>query len=694
MNLHRIASRTADGGAIKPRYQPVKRLARLIICFLLLFILLAWPIRSVAHDEWFRDLDLESGLSEASLVLVGRVADVSRTGITVGGKGEFTLLQFKFVPVLILKGVFARESLSLTSTDIGIQGLSDVTPIKVGQLRLLILGRSMEGYAVLRQSSSLEQTVPLLRDSNDALLESVKVLLAVNADQERPGKVRLLLEGLRQESGPAVIPLLAALERRSLLAAQTSGAMACIASHLIDPSPAARGRAARTAYSLLRDDYLGQPELRADAVKGVVARFEMRESNFAPRVAAFDALGAAGFQALENKAAKAELEHDPPVTFAENGARLRAVGELGMKNQEGALVTLLNETPLDAPSTIQSAAEWALARLDPREGIKEITARSKSKFKVGLAVATEINVLGDLPSADAAPALLEISKLSLDDEERYSFALASKKLADPRLVAPLAGMLGPSQQNVRWAAVEALIKINTDEAAKTLQVPLRQEMDLSRKLELAEFLGRHGIRDGYPYAIEHMSEPFLREQAISALAAIREPRAVQELRKIFETSNDVGWNSAAIRGLGRMGAVELTPQFLEIARNAKNQLAPSAIIALGDLHEAKALNIVRAGFASRDMEIVTASARASGSLLSLATVKADDVRDQLASLLVDPGSPDKARDAALESLLALNDSRLDGALAQAVRDGRLEGGNLLGKIENLLRERKVRLTLP
>src|SRR5207244_2746163 len=144
------------------------------------------------HDEWFRDLDLESGLSEASLVLVGRVADVSRTGITVGGKGEFTLLQFKFVPVLILKGVFARESLSLTSTDIGIQGLSDVTPIKVGQLRLLILGRSMEGYAVLRQSSSLEQTVPLLRDSNDALLESVKVLLAVNGDQDPQGKARLM----------------------------------------------------------------------------------------------------------------------------------------------------------------------------------------------------------------------------------------------------------------------------------------------------------------------------------------------------------------------------------------------------------------------------------------------------------------------------------------------------------------------
>ncbi len=68
--------------------------------------------------------------------------------------------------------------------------------------------------------------------------------------------------------------------------------------------------------------------------------------------------------------------------------------------------------------------------------------------------------------------------------------------------------------------------------------------------------------------------------------------------------------------------------------------------------------------------------------------------EQLASLLADPGSPEEARAAALESLLALNDPRLDGALAQAVRDARLEGGDLLRKIEKLLRERKVRLTLP
>lgn len=673
---------------------PIDRLARPIVCICLLIVLLAWPAKSNAHDEWFRGLDLESVLGEASLVLAGRVEDVSRTGIIVGGKGERTLLQFKFVPVLTLKGVFSRASLSLTSDDLGFEGFSDAAPLEPGQLRLLILGSSSQGYAILRQSSNLEQAVPLLRDRNDELIETVKVLLAVNASRERPRKVVLLWEGLRKQKGPAVIPLLAALERRSLLAAQTPDVMEAIAPHLGDPSPAVREQAARTLRALLQDDYLEQTKLREGAVKALAASFEIADSNFAPRVAAFEALGAAGATALENKSAKAQLEHDAPLTFAEQGARLHAIGQLGMPDQEGAILALLKQLPLDAPPTIQRAAEWALTRLDPTAGVKEVKVRTKDKYNTALPVATEINVLGDLPPADAVPALLDVSKFTLDSTERYAFALACKKVPDPRLIAPLAGILVTGQQDIRWTVAEALIKIATDDAAKALQPHLREEMDLSRKLELAEFLGRHGIRDGYPYAIEHMSEPSLREQAISALAAIREPRAVGELRKILETSNDIDWNSAAMRSLGRLGVVELAPQFLEIARNVKNPLAPSALIALGDLHEAKALEIARAGFASRDAAIVTASARAAGNLLALATVKADDVHDQVASLLADPGSPEEARAAALESLLALNDTRLDGALAQSVRDARLEGTDLLGKIEKLLRDRKVRLTLP
>jgi len=80
--------------------------------------------------------------------------------------------------------------------------------------------------------------------------------------------------------------------------------------------------------------------------------------------------------------------------------------------------------------------------------------------------------------------------------------------------------------------------------------------------------------------------------------------------------------------------------------------------------------------------LLIASARAAGNLAALPGVTPGDVRDQLASLLGDPGAPLEARAAALDSLVTLNDARLDRALSQAVRDAGLEEGDLLNKIPN------------
>ena len=78
------------------------------------------------------------------------------------------------------------------------------------------------------------------------------------------------------------------------------------------------------------------------------------------------------------------------------------------------------------------------------------------------------------------------------------------------------------------------------------------------------------------------------------MQASRSPRAELLDAQIGNASyNDVAWNSAAVRGLGRLGSVELTPKFLEMARNAKSPLAPSALIALGDLHDVRAVEIAR-----------------------------------------------------------------------------------------------------
>jgi HEAT repeat protein len=671
----------------------IRRNIQIAACLLLFF--LAGPPRSLAHDEWYRGLDLEAALADSSLVLVGRVTDVSETKIGVGGKGERSLLQYRLEPVSVLKGVFSRESLLLTSDDLGTQQFTDAAPIGAGELRLLILTRSFAGYAMRREALSFDQAIPRLHDANDELLATVNVLLAVNHSLDRATKVSLLLEGLRKQKGAAAIPLLMAVERRSGLAAQTPGAVESIAPQLSDPSPAVREQAAKTLYSLLKADYLEQAKFREVAANALAASIARADPSFVPRVAAFEALGAAGAQSLQDTAVKAQLGLDTPLaTFAEQGARLHAIGDLRVPGQSRAVLTLLNQVPLDAPGEIQYGAEWAAARLDPSQGVKEVTLRIKSKYDAGLPVISEIDLLGNLPSPEATPGLVDVAKLPLNHDERLAFVSACKKAASAPLVAPLATMLVPAQQDIWWSAVDALIKIDTDDAAKVVQPHLLQETNLQGKIEIAEFLGRHGIRDGYPYVIEHMSEPYLREQAISALATIREPRTVGELRKILETSNDVAWNSAAVRALGALGASDLAPQFLEIARDTANPLGPSALIALGDLHEAKAIDIVRAGFASRNSERLEASARAAGKLLALPGVSADDVRDRLAALLADRGASQPARLAALNSLLVLNDRRLDGALALAVRDAGLEGSELLNKIEEQLCKRSVKLTLP
>jgi HEAT repeat protein len=646
-----------------------------------------------AREEWFRGLDLEPGVSEASLVLVARVAEVTETKLTLGGKVEESLQQFKFEPLQVLKGVFSRDVLLLNSNDLGGYQFGNVTKqIKTGQMRMLILGRSREGYTIAHTVSSLEQSLPPLRDGNDPLIGAAKVLLSVEENRDRARKVTLLLDGLQSTNGAACVPLLAALQRRSLLAAQTPSTAAAIVPHLSDSSPSVREMAAKAIYSLLEADYLNQTSFHKQVVEGLASALERMDADVAARVATIDALGVAGTQAASSGLVRAHLRlTTPSSTLAERAARWRAAGGLRLDTQRDALSSQLDELPLDAPPEIQQAAEWGFGQLDAEECAKRLALRMEKKVAAGLQKYPEIHTLGELPALIAVPRLVNAFKLPLDWTEQVSFALSCFKVPDPRLVPALAELLDPHEPQLRWHAVEALKKIDTGGAAQALQPHLVEEADLLRKLEIAEFIGRHGFRDGYPFAIEHMSEPVLRERAVSALAAIREPRAVEELHRIVQTSHDPAWNSAAVLALGRLGERELAPQLLETVQDLKNPMAPAALVALGDLKETKAMDKVREGLGSRNPEVVAASARAAGSLLTLPEVRGEDVRGKVAALLADGDAALEARTQAFRALLALDDSRLDGALSTAVRDGHLEGGELLAQIEKQIRDRKVKL---
>jgi hypothetical protein len=83
-------------------------------------------------------------------------------------------------------------------------------------------------------------------------------------------------------------------------------------------------------------------------------------------------------------------------------------------------------------------------------------------------------------------------------------------------------------------------------------------------------------------------------------------------------------------------------------------------------------------------------------LLKNPEIEGSEVRDQLASLLMSEDAAPGVRAAALETLLALKDSRLNKALAVAVSDATISKdifghSELLTPIENAMRERRVKL---
>ena len=641
------------------------------------------------REEWARGLDLEHA-ARADLILVVRVAEVGEQKTVYGGKQERTTVQIKFEPMKTLKGVFTRDVLLLTSDDLG--GFDEPAALEKGQVRLLLLGRSGPGYTNVNRGQTIDQAVPPLKDETDPLLDTVKVLIAVVQQHDREKKVTMLLDGLREAKGVSAVPLLLALQRRGLLAAQTKGAPSAVTKHLADGSPAVREAAAAALHAMLANDYLEQKELRESAVTALAGLLGRNDLPLGLRVTALEGLGAAGAPALANDAATAQLKIDRVRdTFAERAAVLHDVGELKMAAQAKAVAALLEGLPLDAPNDVQGAAGLALIRLDAEAAQKLAMARLKKKLAADIGIESDIDQLAELPKASAAAALLDVFKLDLGHAEKNAFARAATKVADARLVPALSGMLSPRRPDLRLQAIDALRKIDIDAAAIAIQPHLKEEGDLHRKLVLCEFLGKHGIRDGYPYAMEHLSEGGLVEPAVAALAAIREPKAVPVLREILRTSNDTTWNSAAIRALGALGEKEFAGQFLEIVQDLKNPLAPAALVALGDLAEAKALPKVRDGLGSRNQSVAYASARAAGKLLALPGVKADDLRDQLAALFADADASEWLRLAALDTLVKVKDPRLDKALRAAVRDAGLEGTSLMARTEQLLTEHKVKL---
>src|SRR3954454_7277885 len=119
-------------------------LHRLVIVLLIVVVaVVASDCRGASAPEAFEGWNLEPGVAQAHLVMVARVASISRLTIVEGAKTDVALREYRFQPVRRLQGIFQRDQLSMTAADLGCPAEDPALacPLKEGEYRLLILAQ-------------------------------------------------------------------------------------------------------------------------------------------------------------------------------------------------------------------------------------------------------------------------------------------------------------------------------------------------------------------------------------------------------------------------------------------------------------------------------------------------------------------------------------------------------------------------
>ncbi len=630
----------------------------------------ALPAGAEERDAWFRALDLAERVESARLIVSVEVAGVEEEKVIAGGKGEFSVTQIRFRPLMVFKGVYTRSELLLTDQDIGGHGQPHlVKNLRSGEGRLLLLDRHAQGYGLAGYANDFDHAVPPLRGENDPLLHAVRALIEAQRKEKRIDQTRQLLDALGKVDGAGAVALLRAIRTDAVLIAQMPGGIESIARHLQDPTPAVRAEAARTMQAVLDQDYLDQVPLHERATASLLDALARDEKNLDTARALFHALAAARLPSVSARLQESMVKTPAGNSLAVNAAQLRAAGRHRIDPVAKALAMRLADAAVDAPSmAVRDIALGAIA-YDPSTAARALRARIDRKIAAGLTVDQDIMLVAELPEAEALKLLQELGAQPLVLNEQAAFAAVDADHPDSSLVETLERWVGDYHPDLRTSVLNVLRRIDTPEAASAARPELGPERDLTEKLRLAAFLGRHGYPDGYPFAVEHMSEDYLREDAVAALVAMRDSRTVEEMRRILETSNDDAWNAAAVLVLGGLGEQRLRERFYAYAQDGSSKLAAAAMIALAELGDVRVLEFIRQWLDQRELEMHIAAARAASIALARHRMQADDIADELAAIL-GAGSDRIASRVAFETLAALDDRRLNAAAASALRNSR------------------------
>ncbi len=568
-------------------------------------------------QEGFENWQLEPGLAQAQLVMVARVASISKLTVVEGAKTDIALREYRFQPIRRLKGIFQRDQLSMTAVDLGCppEDAAQAPPLREGEYRLLILtqqeGRYLGCVSAAPGMTTFDERVPALAGPDDPLVAVAETLIRVADSRSRRERAALLVERLADVKGVAAVPLLSSLRQRADWAAADPRAYAALAPLVTGEQIAVRIAALETLRDVLAHRIVpSEPEALDGIAKALRTTAESNEPIAKVRLTTLQALG-------HLLALRSDLDwshgiligqmNDAP-TYAERAAAATALAQVAHASAGTALLAAFAALPLDESPERETEYATAAAKRDPAGAERALLARLEQSIAARQSLEAEIDVLAGLRSNASVPLLLAAARhLQLSSDDRYHIAWAVGRLQAEAAVPQLTEWLHGDDHYLRDAALTSLESIDSDAAAVAARPMLKSEGHLPYKLRIARLLARHGIVDGYALATEHLADSGQTAGAALVLAALDDPRTPQELSSIIESRPDRGWHAAALSGLAAIDDVDAGRQLGEILANDRHPLAAEAAEAAGLSSDNALLNPLAKLVRSRNRQIALSS---------------------------------------------------------------------------------------
>jgi hypothetical protein len=586
--------------------------------FVALAIAIGVSFRSAAAQEEFEGWHLEPAVGQAHLVMVARVASVGRLTVVEGAKTDVTLREYRFQPVRILKGLFQRDQLSMTASDLGCSAVegAQAPTLQEGEFRLLILiqPQGFGSYGCVSAATgatTFNERVPLLTGPDDLLAGVVETLFRVADSRSRRERASLLVERLADMHGLPAVPLVSSLALRADWAAVDQRTFAALARLARDSSTPVRGAALELLREVLAHQVLPEDSGRLDDVaKALRALLESDEPVTRVRLAALEGLGQllALKQDFDWPRALLIAQLSAAATRAERAAAAAALAHVAHPDATTALLDALSRLPLDESPEVERVYARAALRRDRAGAEQVLRARLERSLAARQSLQAEVEALGRMRSTDSLPLLLVAAgRQNLASGDRYHIARALGRLGGERAVPVLTAWLRDDDHHLREVALAALEELDSDVAAREVRPLFKAEAHLPFKLRIARLLARHRLADGYALATEHLADVDHTAAAAMVLAALDDPRTSGDLSAIVSARPDRRWHAAALTGLAAIGDAGARSQLFDILTDDRHPMAADAAAAAGLTAESELLLPLAALVQSRNRQIALAS---------------------------------------------------------------------------------------